>query len=105
MNCRSLSASSSIMTFRPALPSILVMVSIVMFLLGMLDDTEVTQIPPDSLVHLLADELVAARRGLPRTGARAYRHHVPCVLSYLSYLFRLRLGRDRPFDERHVETG
>src|SRR5215211_9115739 len=44
MNCRSLTTSSSITTFRPALPSILAMVSITMFLLGMLDDAEEFQI-------------------------------------------------------------
>src|ERR671912_2124858 len=113
MNCRFLTSSSSIVTLRPALPSIFVMVSIAMFLLGMLDDTEqfqilvqrlkkgrhlhrtpahhvvdlyylvkaldlfsvveVTQIPPDSLVQLLAGELIPARRRLTRTCARAYR--------------------------------
>jgi hypothetical protein len=35
-----LTASSSIVTFRPALPSIFVMVSIVMFLLAMLGNIE-----------------------------------------------------------------
>src|ERR671910_769712 len=114
MNCRSSTASSSIKTLRPALPSIFVMVSIAMFLLGMLADTEqfqklvqrlnkgrylhrapthhvvdtyhlaqaldlpsvveVTQIPPDPLVQLLADELVPARRRLTRTGALPLRH-------------------------------
>src|SRR5215211_1376918 len=44
MNCRSSTASSPIMTLRPALPSIFVMVSIAMFLLGMLADTEQFQI-------------------------------------------------------------
>src|SRR5215213_8406070 len=137
MNSRSLTSSSSITTLRPALPSIFVMVSIAMFLLGMLDDTaqfqilvqrlyegrylhrapahhvvdlyhlvesldlfavvEVTQIPSDPLVQLLADELVAARRRLTRAGARAYSHHVLGVLTDLPHLFRLRLRRDRPF--------
>src|SRR5215207_1644078 len=145
MNCRSSTASSSIKTLRPALPSIFVMVSIAMFLLGMFDDTEqfqilvqrlnkggylhrassyhvvylyhlvepldlfavvkVTQIPPDPLVQLLADELVPARRRLTRTGARPYSHHVLGVLTDLPHLFRLRFGRDRPFDERHVQSG
>src|SRR5215208_8215495 len=144
MNCRSLTSSSSIKTLRPALPSIFVMVSIAMFLGGMLDDTEqfqilvhrlyksrhlhrapshlvvdtyhlvkalylfsvveVTQIPPDPLVQLLADELIPARRRLTRTGARAYSHHVLGVLTDLSYLFGLRLRRDRPFDERHIQS-
>src|SRR5215218_964331 len=144
MNCRFLTSSFSIVTLRPALPSIFVMVSIAMFLLGMLDDTEqfqilvqslnkggnlhrapahhivdtyhlaqalylfsvvkVTQIPPDPLVQLLADELVPARRRLTRTGARAYSHHVLGVLTDLPHLFRLRLGRDRTFDERHVQS-
>src|SRR5215208_2737739 len=144
MNCRSLTSSSSIKTLRPALPSIFVMVSIAMFLGGMLDDTEqfqilvqrlnkgrhlhrapshlvvdtyhlvkalylfsvveVTQIPPDPLVQLLADELVPARRRLSRTGVRAYSHHVLGVLTDLSHLFGLQLRRDRPFDERHVES-
>src|SRR5918995_486559 len=142
MNCRSSTASSSITTFRPALPSIFVMVSIAMFLRGMSDDTvqfqilvqrlqegwhlhrasahhvidlyhltqvldlfavvEVTQVPSDPLIYLLAGKLVPARRRLARTGARAYSHHVPGVLADLSYLFGLRLGRDRPFDERYV---
>src|SRR5215204_4532074 len=44
MNCRSLTTSPSIKTLRPALPSIFVMVSIVMFLRGMIDDTEQFQI-------------------------------------------------------------
>src|SRR5215213_7563046 len=44
MNCRSLTSSSSIVTLRPALPSIFVMVSIAMFLRGMLDDTEQFQV-------------------------------------------------------------
>src|SRR5918994_6865774 len=44
MNCKSLTSSSSIMTLRPALPSIFVMVSIAIFLRGMLDDTEEFQI-------------------------------------------------------------
>src|SRR5829696_7473666 len=145
MNCRSSTASSSIMTLRPALPSIFVMVSIAMFLLGMLDDTEqfqilvqrlqkgrhlhwapthhivetyhlaqvldlfgvveVTQVPPDPLVQLLAGKLIPARRRLTRTGARAYSHHVLGVLTDLPHLFRLRLRRDRPFDERHVQSG
>src|SRR5829696_3738289 len=145
MNCRFLTSSSSIKTLRPALPSIFVMVSIAMFLLGMLDDTEeiqilvqrlnkgghlhrapthhvvdtyhlvkvldlfsvveVTQIPPDPLVYLLTDELVPARRRLTRTGARAYSHHVLGVLTDLPHLFRLRLRRDRTFDERHVQSG
>src|SRR5215210_4567870 len=109
MNCKSLTSSSSIVTLRRALPSILVMVSIAMFLRGMFDDTEqfqvlvqrlnkgrhlhrapahhvvdlyhlaqaldlfavveVTQVPSDSFVQLLADELVAARRRLTRAGA------------------------------------
>src|SRR5215217_1795208 len=145
MNCRFLTSSSSIVTLRPALPSIFVMVSIAMFLLGMLYDTEqfqillqrlyegrhlhrapahhvvdtyhlaqalylfsvvkVTQIPPDPLVQLLADELVPARRRLTRTGARAYSHHVLGVLTDLPHLFRLRLRRDRPFHECHVQSG
>src|SRR5829696_5664101 len=145
MNCKSLTSSSSIVTLRPALPSIFVMVSIAMFLLGMLADTEqfqilvqrqyegrhlhrapthhvvdtyhlvkalylfsvveVTQIPSDPLVQLLADELVPARRRLTRTGARTYSHHVLGVLTDLPHLFRLRLRRDRPFDERHVQSG
>src|SRR5215211_762270 len=144
MNCRFLASSSSIKTLRPALPSIFVMVSIAMFLLGMLDDTEqfqiliqrlnkgrylhrapahhvvdlyhlvkaldllavieVTKIPPDPLVQLLADELVPARRRLACTGARAYSHHVLGVRTDLPHLFRLRLRRDRTFDERHVES-
>src|SRR5215208_5072665 len=121
MNCRSLITSSSIMTLRPALPSIFVMVSMAMFLRGMIDYTEqfqvlvqrlqkgrylhrapthhvvdlyhfaqaldlfgvieVTQIPLDSLVYLLTGKLVPARRGLSRTGARAYSHHVLRVLT------------------------
>src|SRR5215208_989011 len=145
MNCRFLTSSSSIKTLRPALPSIFVMVSIAMFLLGMLDDTEqfqilvqrlnkgrylhrapahhvvdlyhlaqaldlfavveVTQIPSDPLVYLLAGKLVPARRRLARTGACAYSHHVLGVLTDLPHLFRLRLGRDRTFDERHVQSG
>src|SRR5215203_939761 len=144
MNCKSSTALSSIRTLRPALPSIFVMVSIAMFLLGMLADTEqfqmlvqrlqkgrhlhrapshhvvdtyhfiesldlfavveVTQIPPDSLVQLLADELVPARRRLSRTGARAYCHHVLGVLTDLPHLLLLRLRRDRPFHERHVQS-
>src|SRR5215203_183201 len=144
MNCRFLTSSSSIKTLRPALPSIFVMVSMAMFLLGMLDDTEqfqilvqrqyksrylhrassyhvvdlyhlvkaldlfsvveVTQVPPYSFVYLLADELVPARRRLTRTGARANSHYVLGVLTNLSHLFRLRLRRDRPFDERHVQS-
>src|SRR5215218_8169334 len=145
MNCKSLTSSSSIVTLRPALPSIFVMVSIAMFLLGMFEDTEqfqilvqrlqegrhlhrapahhvvdtyhlaqaldlfavveVTQIPSDSLVYLLAGELVPARRRLARTGARSYSHHVLGVLTDLPHLFRLRLRRDRPFDERHIQSG
>src|SRR5215210_5450504 len=145
MNCRSLTSSSSIKTLRPALPSIFVMVSIAMFLRGMLDYTEqfqvlvprlnkgrylhrapvhhvvdpnylvkaldlfsvveVTQIPLNPLVQLLADELVPARRRLTRTGARAYSDHTLGVLTDLPHLFRLRLRRDRPFDERHVQSG
>src|SRR5215211_656260 len=145
MNCRFLTSSSSIKTLRPALPSIFVMVSIAMFLLGMFDDTEqfqilvqrlnkgghlhrapshlvvdtyhlvkalyllavieVTQIPPNSFVYLLTGKLVAARRRLTRTGACANSHHVLGVLTDLPHLFRLRLRRDRPFDERHVQSG
>src|SRR5215208_2561906 len=145
MNCRFLTSSSSIKTLRPALPSIFVIVSIAMFLGGMLADTkqfqvlvqrlqkgrhlhrapthhivdlyylvealdlfaviEVTQIPPDPLVQLLADELVPARRRLTRTGARANSYHVLGVLTDLPHLFRLRLRRDRPFDERHIQSG
>src|SRR5215208_3184475 len=145
MNWWFLTSSSSIKTLRPALPSIFVMVSIAMFLLGMLDDTEqfqilvqrlnkgrhlhrapahhvvdtyhlvkarylfsvieVTQIPPDPLVQLLTGKLVPARRRLTRTGARAYSHHVLGVLTDLPHLFRLRLRRDRPFDECHVQSG
>src|SRR5215203_1468818 len=145
MNCRFLTSSSSIKTLRPALPSIFVMVSIAMFLLGMLDDTElfqilvhrqnkgrhlhrapahhvvdtyhlvkalnlfavieVTQIPPNSFAYLLAGKLVPARRRLTRTGARANSHHVLGVLTDLPHLFRLRLRRDRPFDECHVQSG
>src|SRR5215208_3451530 len=145
MNCRSLITSSSIMTLRPALPSIFVMVSMAMFLRGMIDYTEqfqvlvqrlqkgrylhrapthhvvdlyhfaqaldlfgvieVTQIPLDSLVYLLTGKLVPARRGLSRTGARAYSHHVLRVLTDLPCLFLLRLRGDRPFDERHVQSG
>src|SRR5829696_1655515 len=145
MNCKSSTALSSIRTLRPALPSIFVMVSIAMFLLGMLADTEqfqmlvqrlqkgrhlhrapshhvvdtyhliesldlfavveVTQIPPDPLIQLLADELVPARRRLTRTGARAYSHDVLGVLTDLPHLFLLRLRRDRPFHECHVQSG
>src|SRR5215203_4639309 len=74
-------------------------------LLDLFAVVEVTQVPPDSFVKLLADELVAARRRLTRTRARAYSHHVVGVLTDLSHLFRLRLGRDRPFDECHVQSG
>src|SRR5215213_7300649 len=49
MNCRSLTSSSSIVTLRPALPSIFVMASIAIFLRGMLDDTEQFQILVQSL--------------------------------------------------------
>src|SRR5215216_4145 len=145
MNCRSLTSSSSINTLRPALPSIFVMVSIAMFLRGMVGDfeqfqilvqrlyegrylhrapahhivdlynlvepldlfsvVEVTQVPPYSFVYLLAGKLVPARRWLTRTGARAYGHQVLGVLTDLPHLFRLRLRRDRPFDECHVQSG
>src|SRR5215208_6159550 len=144
MNCRFLTSSFSIVTLRPALPSIFVMVSIAMFLLGMLDDTEqfqilvqslnkgghlhrassyhvvdlyhlvktldlfsvveMTQIPPNSFVYLLTGKLVPARRRLTRTGARADSYHVLGVLTDLPHLFGLRLRRDRPFDERHVQS-
>src|SRR5215207_4179107 len=142
MNCKSSTALSSIRTLRPALPSIFVMVSMAMFLRGMLDDTElfqvlvqrlqegrrlhrapahhvvdlyhlveplylfaiieVTQVPPDSFVDLLAGKLVPTRRRLACTGARTYRHHVLRVLTDLPHLIRLRLRRDSSFDERHV---
>src|SRR5215203_1443902 len=145
MNCRFLTSSSSINTLRPALPSIFVMLSIAMFLLGMLDDTEqfqilvqrlnksrylhrapahhivdlynlvepldlfsvveMTQIPPYSFVYLLAGKLVPARRRLTRTGARAYSHNVLGVRTDLPHLFLLRLRRDRPFHECHVQSG
>src|SRR5215212_11715607 len=52
---------------------------------------EVTQIPPDSLVYLLAGKLVPARRRLACTGARTYSNHVLGVLTDLPRLFRLRL--------------
>src|SRR5829696_6716234 len=44
MNWRFMTSSSSIKTLRPTLPSIFMMVSIAMFLRGMLDDTEQFQI-------------------------------------------------------------
>src|SRR5215217_8065744 len=145
MNSRFLTSSSSIVTLRPALPSIFVMVSIAMFLGGMLDDTKqfqvlvqrlqkgrhlhrapthhivdlnylvepldlfavvkVTQVPPYSFVYLLAGKLIPARRRLTRTGTCAYSHHVLGVLTGLPHLLRLRLRRDRTFDERHVQSG
>src|SRR5215204_4217360 len=131
MNCRFLTASPSIMTLSPALPSIFVMVSIIMFLLCMLGNAEhlkvllqylqkgrhlhrasahhvinldhlvesfdlfaiieVTQVPSNSFVYLLAGKLIPACRGLSCTGARTYRHDIFRVLSYLLCLFRLRL--------------
>src|SRR5215208_2835899 len=142
MNCRSSTISSSIMTLSPALPSIFVMVSMAMFLRGMLDDTEqfqilvqrlqegrrlhrapahhvvnlyhlvelldlfavieVTQIPLDSFVYLLASKSIADCRRLACAGARTYRHHVLGILTDFAYLFGLRLRGDRPFDERHI---
>src|SRR5918912_3249493 len=53
---------------------------------------EMAHVPSDSLVQLLANELIAACRGLSRTGASAYRHYVSCVLSYPLCLLRLRIG-------------
>src|SRR5215218_10508719 len=132
MNCKSLTTSSSITTLSPALPSIFVMVSIAMFLRGMLDDTEqfqvlvqrlqegrhlhrasshhvvnlyhliellylflvieMSQIPLDPLVYLLASKSIAACRRLSCTGARSYRDHVLGILTDLAYLFGLRRG-------------
>src|ERR687897_2333466 len=66
---------------------------------------KVTQVPPYSFVYLLVGKLVPARRRLAGTGARAYSHHVLGVLTDLPHLFRLRLRRNRPFDERHVQSG
>src|SRR5215212_7766405 len=66
---------------------------------------EVAQVPPDPLVYLLVDKLVATRRWLSRAGAGAYSHHVSRVLPYPSRLLRLRVGGDSTLHERHVESG
>src|SRR5215217_6564176 len=78
MNCRSLTSSSSIVTFRPALPSIFVMVSIAMLLRGMLDDTEQFQV----LVQRLQEG---------RSLHRAPAHHVVNLyhLAQALYLFTI----------------
>src|SRR5687768_1545987 len=51
MNCRSLTVSSSMKTLRPALPSILVMASITMFVLAMPVHTEQVEV----LLHRLQE--------------------------------------------------
>src|SRR5215208_1236681 len=66
---------------------------------------EVAQVPPDPLVYLLADKLVATRRWLSRACAGAYRHHISRVIPYPSRLLRLRVGGYSTLHERHLESG